>query len=144
MTRTIKDIEKEIVEDFELFDEWSDKYAYIIDLGKKLPVLDERYKRDEFKVKGCQASVWLNCRMEDGRVYFDADSDSQFVKGEISLLIKVLSGQPPEEIVSASLGFIDKIGLRQNIVLNRAVGLESMIKTMKSFAKGFVGNEVKE
>jgi cysteine desulfuration protein SufE len=133
----IKEIENEIVEEFELFDDWSDKYQYIIELGQKLPPLNEKYKVEENKIKGCQSSVWLNSYEKDGRIYFEADSDSTFVKGEIALLIRVLSGQKPEEILNTNLTFIDKIGLRQHIAVTRANGLANMIKQMKLFALGF-------
>ncbi len=134
--KTISEIEAEIIEEFELFDEWTEKYQYIIELGQKLPTLDEKYKVEENKIKGCQSSVWLNAFEKDGKVIFEADSDSVFVKGEIALLIRVLSGQSPEAIVDASLDFIDKIGLRQHIAVTRANGLSSMIKQMKLFALG--------
>src|SRR5262245_54914815 len=124
----IASIEKEIVEEFELFDEWSDKYQYIIELGQKLPPLNDRYKIEEHKIKGCQSSVWLHASSENGTIRYEADSDSTFVKGEIALLIRVLSGQPAEEIVKAELGFIDAIGLRQHVAVTRANGLASMIK----------------
>lgn len=133
---TIQEKEKEIIEDFEMFDEWSDKYQYIIELGQKLPPLDDRYKIDENKIKGCQSSVWLHCHGKDGKVYFEADSDSTFVKGEIALLINVLSGQPATEVVNSELKFIDVIGLRQHIAVTRANGLASMIKQMKLYALG--------
>ena len=132
----IQNIENEIVEDFGLFDEWTEKYQYIIELGQKLPVLDEQYKTEENKIKGCQSSVWLNAYEKDGRIFFEADSDSTFVKGEIALLIRVLSGQQPEDIVKTNLEFIDKIGLRQHIAVTRANGLASMIKQMKTYALG--------
>lgn len=132
----IKDIENEIVEEFELFDDWSDKYQYIIEIGQKLPPLDEKYKIEENKIKGCQSSVWLNSYEKDGKIYFEADSDSTFVKGEIALLIRVLSGQKPSDIINANLEFIDKIGLRQHIAVTRANGLANMIKQMKLFALG--------
>ncbi len=133
----ISDIEEEIVSEFELFDDWTDKYQYIIELGQKLPVLDEKYKVEENKIKGCQSSVWLNSYEKDGRIFFEADSDSTFVKGEIGLLIRVLSGQKPEDIVSTDLTFIDKIGLRQHVAVTRANGLASMIKQMKLYALGY-------
>jgi len=132
----ISEIENEIIEDFDLFDEWTEKYQYIIELGQNLPSLDEQYKTEENKIKGCQSSVWLNAYEKDGRIFFEADSDSTFVKGEIALLIKVLSNQKPEEIVKAKLEFIDKIGLRQHIAVTRANGLASMIKQMKTYALG--------
>jgi len=133
----IVQIENEIVEEFELFDDWADKYQYIIELGQKLPALDEKYKIEENKIKGCQSSVWLNSFEKGGLIYFEADSDSTFVKGEIALLIRVLSGQKGEDIVKAELKFIDTIGLRQHIAVTRANGLASMIKQMKLYALAF-------
>ena len=133
----IENIESEIVEEFELFDDWSTKYEYIIELGQKLPVLDEKYKTDENKIKGCQSSVWLNAFEKDGKIIFEADSDSTFVKGEIALLVRVLSNQPPEEIVNADLKFLDAIGLRQHIAVTRANGLANMIKQMKAYALAY-------
>jgi cysteine desulfuration protein SufE len=132
----IEEIEKSIVEDFELFDEWAEKYQYIIELGQKLPPLDDKYKIEENKIKGCQSSVWLNAYSKDGKVFFEADSDSTFVKGEIALLINVLSGQDPKDVVDSELKFIDEIGLRQHIAVTRANGLASMIKQMKLYALG--------
>lgn len=134
---TISKIESEIVDEFDLFDDWSTKYEYIIELGQKLPVLDEKYKIEENKIKGCQSSVWLNAYEKDGRIIFEADSDSTFVKGEIALLVRVLSNQPPEEIVNADLKFLDAIGLRQHIAVTRANGLANMIKQMKTYALAY-------
>lgn len=132
--RTIAEKENEIIKDFELFDDWTQKYEYIIELGQKLPALETKYKTEENKIKGCQSSVWLNSYEKDGKIYFEADSDSTFVKGEIALLINVLNERTPEEIVNAKLEFIDRIGLRQHIAVTRANGLASMIKQMKTFA----------
>ncbi len=137
----IEEIEKSIIEDFELFDEWADKYQYIIEIGQKLDVLDDQYKIDENKIKGCQSSVWLNSFSRDGKVIFEADSDSTFVKGEIALLIKVLSGQPAAEILKTDLPFIDAIGLREHIAVTRANGLASMIKQMKLYALAMTSKE---
>lgn len=137
----ISEIESEIIEEFELFDEWSEKYEYIIDLGQKMNELDGKYKIDSNKVKGCQSSVWLHAFEKDGRIYFEADSDSTFVKGEIALLIRVLSGQKPKDIIENNLSFIDKIGLRQHLAMTRANGLASMIKQMKLYALGFQSQE---
>lgn len=134
MEGSIQDIEREIIEEFELFDDWGQKYEYIIELGQKLPALDAKHKVDENKIKGCQSSVWLNAYEKDGKIFFEADSDSTFVKGEIALLIRVLSGQPAEEIVNAELKFLDAIGLRQHIAVTRANGLANMIKQMKTYA----------
>lgn len=136
-TESILVIEKEIIEEFEFFDEWSEKYEYIIELGQKLNDLDGKYKIDSNKIKGCQSSVWLNAYEKAGEIIFEADSDSTFVKGEIALLIRVLSGQKAEDIVSAELDFIDRIGLRQHLAMTRANGLASMIKQMKLYALGY-------
>jgi cysteine desulfuration protein SufE len=132
----IRSTEKEIVEEFELFDDWADKYQYIIEIGQKLHPLSNQYKTDEYRIKGCQSSVWLNARSENGKVVFEADSDSTFVKGEIALLIRVLSNRMPSEVVNAELGFIDAIGLRQHVAVTRANGLSAMIKQMKLYALG--------
>lgn len=134
---TLKEREKEIIDDFSLFDEWSEKYQYIIELGQKLPPLDEKWKTDDRKIKGCQSSVWLHAYERDGKIWFEADSDSVFVKGEIALLINVLSGQPASEIVNTELSFIDAIGLRQHVAVTRANGLAAMIKQMKLYALGY-------
>lgn len=131
---TLLEIEKEILSDFELFDTWEEKYHYIIELGQKLGPLDDKYKIEEYKIKGCQSSVWLNGEERDGKLFFSADSDSTFVKGEIALLMMVLSGQTPEDVLEAKLEFIDALGLRQHIAVTRANGLASMIKQMKTYA----------
>ncbi|MBK7856830.1 MAG: SufE family protein [Bacteroidetes bacterium] len=132
--KSILETEQEIISDFELFDDWTQKYEYIIELGQKLPPLDEKYKVEENKIKGCQSSVWLNSYEKDGKIFYEADSDSTFVKGEIALRINVLSERTPEEIINAKLEFIDAIGLRQHIAVTRANGLASMIKQMKTYA----------
>lgn len=131
---TMLEIEKDILSDFEMFDTWEEKYHYIIELGQKLPPLDDKYKVDEYKIKGCQSSVWLTGEEREGKLFFSADSDSTFVKGEIALLMMVLSGQSPEDILDAKLEFIDALGLRQHIAVTRANGLASMIKQMKTYA----------
>ncbi|MFM8431956.1 MAG: SufE family protein [Bacteroidota bacterium] len=132
--KSIADIEKGIIDDFELFDDWTEKYQYIIELGQKLPALSDEFKTDDHRIKGCQSSVWLHAFEKDGLLHFEADSDSTFVKGEIALLIRVLSGRKPDEIVNAGLGFIDAIGLRQHVAVTRANGLAAMIKQMKLYA----------
>ena len=138
---SIEELEKSIVEDVELFDEWAEKYQYIIEIGQKLPALDDKYKIDENRIKGCQSSVWLHAYSENGKVFFEADSDSTFVKGEIALLINVLSGQDPKDVVDSELKFIDEIGLRQHIAVTRASGLASMIKQMKLYALGLTSKQ---
>ncbi len=133
----IEEIEKEIVEEFSLFDSWEDKYEYIIDLGKKLPPLDGQYKTDENKVKGCQSTVWLAADFREGRVYFKADSDAVIVKGLISMLIRVLSGQTPDDIVNARLDFIREIGMMGHLAQTRSNGLLAMVKGMKNYALAY-------
>ena len=136
-TQSIQAIENEIVEEFALFDSWDDKYEYIIDLGKKLPLLEDRHKLDENKVRGCQSTVWLVADYIDGKVFFKADSDAIIVKGLISMLIRVLSGHTPDEIIEASLGFIQKIGMTTHLAQTRANGLLEMVKQMKNYALAF-------
>ncbi|WP_205512371.1 SufE family protein [Longitalea arenae] len=135
--KTIQEIENEIVEEFSLFDSWDDKYEYIIDLGKKLPVLEDKHKLDENKVRGCQSTVWLVADYIDGKVHFKADSDAVIVKGLISMLIRVLSGHTPDEIIQASLGFIQKIGMTTHLAQTRSNGLLAMVKQMKNFALAY-------
>ena len=127
-------IEKEIVEDFSWFDNWPDKYQYIIELGQKLPELPDTYKTEAYKIKGCQSSVWIKPEVEDNTITFQADSDSVFVKGLVSLLIRVLSGQKAEDIANTELKFIDDIGLVQHLAQTRANGLTAMIKQLKTYA----------
>jgi len=136
-TKTIQEIENEIVEEFALFDSWDDKYEYIIDLGKKLPVLEHKYKLDENKVRGCQSTVWLVADYNDGKVFFKADSDAIIVKGLISMLIRVLTGHTPDEIIQANLGFIQQIGMTTHLAQTRSNGLVAMVKQMKNFALAY-------
>jgi cysteine desulfuration protein SufE len=131
---TIEEKEQEIIADFTLFESWEDKYQYIIELGQKLAPMDPKFKSDEFKIKGCQSSVWLNGEEREGKLFFSSDSDSTFVKGEIALLLEVLSGRTAQEILGAKLGFIDAIGLRQHIAVTRANGLAAMITQIKTYA----------
>jgi cysteine desulfuration protein SufE len=133
----IKEIEKEIIEEFAFLPEWSDKYEYIIELGKKLKGYPEDKRTDDYKVKGCQSSVWLTTGEEGGNIIFTADSDSTIVKGLIALLTRVLSSQKPDDIVNAKLEFIDSIGLRQHLAQTRSNGLSAMIKQMKMYALGY-------
>ncbi len=134
---SIAEAERQITEDFALFDSWEERYQYIIELGQKLPPMNESYKTDENKIKGCQSSVWLHAAEDQGRITYVADSDSTFVKGEIALLIQVLNNRTPGEIIDARLEFIDAIGLRQHIAQTRANGLASMIKQIKLYAVGY-------
>jgi cysteine desulfuration protein SufE len=128
---SIASIESEIIEEFALFDSWEDKYEYIIDMGKKLPLLEETHKRDENKIKGCQSTVWMVSEFRDGRVWFHADSDAMIVKGLISMLIRVLSGQTAPDIIAADMKFIDAIGMSSHLAQTRSNGLRSMLKQMK-------------
>ncbi|WP_346239533.1 SufE family protein [Niabella insulamsoli] len=137
MMKTIEQTETEIVEDFALFDSWDDKYEYIIDLGKKLPPLPDEFKKDENKVKGCQSTVWLVADYRDGKVFFQAESDAVIVKGLISMLIRVLSGHSPEEILAAKMDFINKIGMTSHLAQTRSNGLLAMVKQMKHYALAY-------
>ena len=135
--KTIQEIEKEIVEEFALFDSWDDKYEYIIDLGKKLPPLENQYKLDINKVKGCQSTVWLVADYKDGKVNYKAESDAIIVKGLISMLIRVLSGHSADEIMETKLDFIRQIGMTTHLAQTRSNGLLAMVKQMKNFALAF-------
>lgn len=135
--KNIGDIEAEIVEEFSLFDSWEDKYEYLIDLGKKLPPLDDQYKQDENKVKGCQSTVWLVADYKNGKVYYKAESDAVIVKGLISMLIRVLSGQSPDSILQSKLDFIHQIGMTTHLAQTRSNGLLAMIKQMKNYALAY-------
>ncbi len=134
---TIQEKEKEVIEEFTLFDDWMDKYNYIIELGKSVPQIDEQYKQEKYLIKGCQAQVWLHAYNEDGRVHYTADSDALITKGIVALLIRVLSGQPAGDIVDADLNFIDEIGLKEHLSQTRSNGLLNMIKQMKLYALAF-------
>lgn len=134
---TIQEIEKEIVEEFALFDSWDDKYEYLIDLGKKLAPLPDVFKVDENKVRGCQSTVWLVADYKDGQVYFTAESDAVIVKGLISMLIRVLSGHTPDDIINAPLNFINEIGMTTHLAQTRSNGLLSMVKQMKNYALAY-------
>jgi cysteine desulfuration protein SufE len=135
--KSIEEIENEIVEEFSLFDSWDDRYEYIIDLGKKLPPLKDEYKKDENKVKGCQSTVWLVAHYNNGKIFYEADSDAVIVKGLISMLIRVLSGQSPEDIVHARLDFINQIGMMNHLAQTRSNGLLAMVKQMKNYALAY-------
>ncbi len=133
----ISNIQNEIVEEFDIFDTWMDKYEYLIELGKSVPKISEENKKEENIIKGCQSKVWLHAEKQDGLVRFYADSDAIITKGIISLLIRIFSNQKPEDIINADTDFIDKIGLRQHLSPNRANGLNNMIKKIKFYAIAF-------
>ena len=134
---TINQIQDEIIEEFELFDDWADKYEYIIDLGKKLKPFPEDQKTEENIIKGCQSKVWLHAEKQGEFVVFHADSEAIIVKGMISMLIRVLSNHTPEEIMKADLYFIDQIGMSQHLAQTRSNGLLSMVKQMKNYALAY-------
>ena len=131
---TIKDIQTGIIEDFEMFDDWMQKYEYLIDLGKELTPIEDKYKIEDNLIKGCQSRVWLHAEKQDDKIIYTADSDAIMTKGIIAILINVLSNQKAVEIVSADLSFIDAIGLKEQLSATRANGLVSMIKKMKLYA----------
>lgn len=132
-----QEIAQEVIDEFSVFDEWLDKYEYIIELGKSMPMIDEADKVDSNLINGCQSRVWLACEYKDGRVWFKADSDAIITKGIISLLIRVYNGQKPEDITSSDFGFIESIGLKENLSPTRANGLVSMIKQIKIYALAY-------
>ena len=131
---TINEIQDELIEDFAFYGDWMEKYEYIIQLGKEVPLIDEKYKIDQFIIKGCQSKVWLYPEIVDGKVIFKADSDAVITKGLVSLMVKVLSGHSAKEIAEADLYFIDQIGLKEHLSPTRANGLLSMVKQMKLYA----------
>ena len=133
--KTLQEIQAEVVDDFSMYDEWLDKYEYLIDLGRRLEPFPEELKTDDRLIKGCQSRVWLDTREEGGRLYFRADSDAIITKGIISLLIGVYSGRTAREIAEDDFSFVDKLGLRENLSPTRANGLASMIETLRRTAQ---------
>ena len=132
---SIAEAENAIIEEFELFDDWMDKYNYIIELGKSLPLIDPQYKDDAHLIPGCQSQVWLHAEMSDGKLFFRADSDAIITKGIINLLIRVLSGHTPQEILASDLGYIDQIGIKDHLSPTRSNGLLSMIQQIRGYAQ---------
>lgn len=132
--KTLKEAENDVIDSFSMYDEWLDKYEYLIDLGRNLEPYPESSKTDDKLIKGCQSRVWLDYKVKDGKLYFTADSDAIITKGIISLLISVYSGRTAEEIASSDFSFIEKIGLKENLSPTRANGLASMIATIKAVA----------
>jgi len=130
----INEVQKEIIDEFSIFDDWMDKYNLLIDLGKTLPIIDPKHKTNEYLIEGCQSKVWLHADYDGTVVTFTADSDAIITKGIIGLLIRVLSGRTPDEIIASDLHFIDAIGLRQNLSPTRSNGLLSMVKQMRMYA----------
>ena len=134
---TIKEIQDSIVEEFSMFDDWMDRYSMLIEMGKDCPMIDAQYRNDNYLINGCQSRVWLHAEMKDGKIYFSADSDAVITKGIINLLIKVLSGQTPKDIVEADMSFLDEIGLKEHLSPTRSNGLLSMVKQMMLYAEVF-------
>ena len=134
---TISEKEEAIIREFSMFDDWMDKYNYLIELGKGLPGIDEQYRTDQFLITGCQSKVWLHAALKEGKVIFTADSDAIITKGIVNLLIRVLSDESPDAIVQAQLGFIAHIGLNEHLSPTRSNGLNAMIKQMKLYATVF-------
>ena len=133
----IAEIENQIIAEFSMFEDWMDKYNYLIELGKSLPLIDEKYKTDQYVISGCQSKVWLHAAFREGVVIFTADSDAIITKGIITILIRVLSHHTPDEIISSNMDFIDQIGLKEHLSPTRSNGLTSMIKQMKLYAVAF-------
>jgi cysteine desulfuration protein SufE len=134
---TIQEVQDNIIGEFEVYNDWLDKYDYLISLGKYLPAIDPAFKTDEYIINGCQSRVWLKADLRDGKIVFTADSDAIITKGIISLLIRVLSNRSPEEVMNSDLYFIDRIGLRENLSPTRSNGLLAMIKKMKLYALAY-------
>lgn len=134
---TINEIQDNIIEEFSVFDDWMDKYGLLIDLGNSLAPLDEKYKNENNLIEGCQSRVWLHAEYEDGKVFYQGESDAVIVKGIVSLLISVLSDHTPEEILNADLYFIDKVGLKEHLSPTRSNGLVAMLKQMRMYALAF-------
>lgn len=139
--KTINELQDEVVEEFSDFDDWMDKYQMLIDLGNDLDTLDDKYKTEQNLIDGCQSRVWVQCDYTDGKLVFTADSDALIVKGIIALLIQVLSGHTPKEILDADLYFIDKIGLRDHLSPTRSNGLLAMVKQIKAYALAYEAKE---
>ena len=134
---TIQEIQAEIVAEFDMFEDWMEKYEYVIELGKNLPIIDAKYKVDNNLIKGCQSRVWLHAEEKDGKIIYSADSDAIITKGIVAILIRVLSNQNAEEIATADLAFIDEIGFKEQLSQTRANGLVSMIKEIKFYALAY-------
>jgi len=140
----LREAQKEIVEEFSIFDDWLDKYNYLIELGNDLPELDPAYKTSEYLINGCQSKVWLHADLKEGKMMFKADSDAIIVRGIVALLVKALNGRTPEEILNNELFFIDEIGLRQNLSPTRSNGLLAMVKKMKLYAMAYQAQQQKK
>ena len=141
--KTIEEKQQEIIEEFSYFDDWMDKYELLIQLGKELPLIDDKYKVDDKLIRGCQSQVWMHAEEKDGKMFFTADSDAVITKGLVSMVIKVLSGHAPEEITTSKLFFIKEIGLQNHLSPTRSNGLVAMIKQMKLYAMAMQQQKMK-
>lgn len=130
-----------LVDEFAMFPDWMDKYQYLIDLGKELPLIEDDYRSDDYRIKGCQAQVWLRARTDNGAVDFRADSDALITKGLIAILLRVLNRQPAEDVAQADLGWLDKIGMKEHLSPTRKNGLDSMIKQIRMYAAAIASRE---
>jgi len=134
---SIAEKEQTVIDEFSLFEDWMDKYSFLIELGKELPLIDAKYKSNQYLISGCQSRVWVHAGLKDGKIFFTADSDAVITKGIISLLIRVLSGHTPKEILEAKLDFLEQIGLKEHLSPTRANGLSSMVKQIMLYARAF-------
>jgi len=134
---SIQDIQQDIIDEFSMFDDWMQRYEYMIDLGKSLPIIEEKYKTEDNIIKGCQSKVWVHAELEDDKLVFTADSDAIITKGIIAILIRAFSHQKPKDIIEANTDFIDEIGLKEHLSPTRANGLVSMIKQLKLYAVAY-------
>ena len=135
---TMAATQQDLIDEFSIFDDWQEKYAYIIDLGRELPPLEASLKDEDHKVKGCQSQVWLSAELKEGRVQIVAESDALIVQGLIAVLLRVFHDRPPQEILDANLGFLDEVGLISHLSMNRTNGLNSMVKQIKAYALAFL------
>ena len=131
---TIQDRADAVVDEFALFDDWMGKYEYLIELGSSMPIIEDEYKTDRYMVKGCQSQVWIRPELRDGLIYYKGDSDALITKGLVALLVRVLSGQPPESVAKADLSFLDRIGMKDHLSTTRKNGLAQMVKQLKRYA----------
>ena len=138
---TINETQDQIIEEFSIFDEWLDRYNYLIELSSELPAIAPEHRTEQYLIKGCQSRVWVDAELREGRVYFSADSDAIITKGIIALLIKVLNGRTPQEIIDTDLYFIDRIGLSENLSPTRSNGLLAMIRQMRMYAVAFAAKQ---
>lgn len=137
LAMTIQEIQEDIIDEFSMFEDWMQRYEYMIELGKSLPLIDEKYKTEDHIIKGCQSKVWVHAELDDGKLRFTADSDAIITKGIIAILIRAFSGQTPQDILDADTDFIDEIGLKEHLSPNRANGLVSMVKQLKLYAVAY-------